>query len=150
MKQMNKTVQDIIANCREAGLRRTKALEELISTLLESVRPMTLAELATSPRLSSQCDKATVFSPAATPCRTRHRSPPRPSRTRCLLRAADPRKTQRLFDLYLMRYDRTGQSPLPSPRTRRRNPQDNRIQKPLSRTRVFRRLPEMRVKQASR
>ena len=47
--------------CREAGLRRTKALEELIATLAESGRPMTLAELATSERLSDQCDKATVF-----------------------------------------------------------------------------------------
>lgn len=58
---MSSTVHDIIANCRNAGLRRTKALEEMVSTLLESGRPMTLAELATSPRLSSQCDKATVF-----------------------------------------------------------------------------------------
>lgn len=58
---MNQTVQDIIAKCREVGLRRTKALEELINTLLEAGRPMTLAELASSRRLSSQCDKATVF-----------------------------------------------------------------------------------------
>jgi Fe2+ or Zn2+ uptake regulation protein len=58
---MISTVQNIITDCRKAGLRRTKALEELINTLLESSRPMTLAELATSPRMSSQCDKATVF-----------------------------------------------------------------------------------------
>ena len=55
------TVPDMIARCRDAGLRRTKALEELIATLLESDRPMTLAELASSERLVSQCDKATVF-----------------------------------------------------------------------------------------
>jgi len=55
------SVQDMIARCREVGLRRTKALEELISTLLESARPMTLSELATSERLTTQCDKATVF-----------------------------------------------------------------------------------------
>jgi Fe2+ or Zn2+ uptake regulation protein len=54
-------IQNIIDDCREVGLRRTKALEQLISTLVESSRPMTLAELATSPRMSSQCDKATVF-----------------------------------------------------------------------------------------
>jgi len=55
------TATDMIARCRDAGLRRTKALEELIATLLESDRPMTLAELAGSERLVSQCDKATVF-----------------------------------------------------------------------------------------
>jgi len=55
------TVKETIARCRDAGLRRTKALEELIATLLESDRPMTLAELASSERLVSQCDKATVF-----------------------------------------------------------------------------------------
>lgn len=54
-------VRQTVQRCREAGLRRTKALEELIATLAESGRPMTLAELATSERLSDQCDKATVF-----------------------------------------------------------------------------------------
>lgn len=55
------TATEMIARCRDVGLRRTKALEELITTLLESDRPMTLAELAGSDRLVSQCDKATVF-----------------------------------------------------------------------------------------
>jgi Fur family ferric uptake transcriptional regulator len=54
-------IQETIERCRSAGLRRTKALEELLTTLLESARPMTLAELAASPRLADQCDKATVF-----------------------------------------------------------------------------------------
>jgi Fe2+ or Zn2+ uptake regulation protein len=54
-------VQETIARCRMAGLRRTKALEELVATLLEGGRPMTLAELAGSTRLEDQCDKATVF-----------------------------------------------------------------------------------------
>jgi len=58
---MPSDLNSIISHCRAEGLRRTKALEELISTLLESNRPMTLAELADSPRLSNQCDKATVF-----------------------------------------------------------------------------------------
>lgn len=55
------SIHEMIDRCREVGLRRTKALEELISTLLESERPMTLSELATSERLTTQCDKATVF-----------------------------------------------------------------------------------------
>lgn len=50
-----------IARCRDLGLRRTKALEELIATLLEGDRPMTLSELASSKRLKDQCDKATVY-----------------------------------------------------------------------------------------
>lgn len=58
---MNQVVQEIIDRLRGAGLRRTKALEELITTLLESERPMTLSELAASKRLADQCDKATVF-----------------------------------------------------------------------------------------
>ena len=58
---MNPVVQETIERCRTAGLRRTKALEELIITLMENDRPMTLAELAASTRLTDQCDKATVF-----------------------------------------------------------------------------------------
>ena len=58
---MNPAIQETIQRCRKAGLRRTKALEELVATLLESARPMTLGELAASPRLADQCDKATVF-----------------------------------------------------------------------------------------
>lgn len=58
---MNPVVQETIQRLRNSGLRRTKALEELITTLLESERPMTLAELAGSRRLAGQCDKATVF-----------------------------------------------------------------------------------------
>jgi Fur family ferric uptake transcriptional regulator len=58
---MNPLLQTTIERCRQAGLRRTKALEELLVTLLEASRPMTLTELAASPRLATQCDKATVF-----------------------------------------------------------------------------------------
>ena len=54
-------VRQLIDRCRSLGLRRTKALEQLLITLIESDRPMTLAELAESPRLTDQCDKATVF-----------------------------------------------------------------------------------------
>jgi len=58
---MEGLVAETIDRCRAVGLRRTKALEQLVATLLESDRPMTLAELAASPRLAEQCDKATVF-----------------------------------------------------------------------------------------
>ncbi len=54
-------LRQTIARCRDLGLRRTKALEELLSTLIEENRPMTLAELSASERLAHQCDKATVY-----------------------------------------------------------------------------------------
>ena len=54
-------VTQAIARCRALGLRRTKALEELLATLVESSRPMTLAELSSSGRLADLCDKATVY-----------------------------------------------------------------------------------------
>lgn len=54
-------VPHTLDRCRNAGLRRTKALEELLETLHAAARPMTLTELAASPRLATQCDKATVF-----------------------------------------------------------------------------------------
>ncbi|QTN33726.1 transcriptional repressor [Akkermansiaceae bacterium] len=58
---MQQTIKHTIERCREVGLRRTKALEELLATLVEAQRPMTLAELSASPRLVDQCDKATVY-----------------------------------------------------------------------------------------
>lgn len=57
----NNQVIQAIGRCRDLGLRRTKALEELLATLVEADRPMTLAELASSERLADQCDKATVY-----------------------------------------------------------------------------------------
>ena len=56
-----KTITELIDRCRATGLRRTKALEQPLVTLLEHARPMTLNELAQSERLTDQCDKATVF-----------------------------------------------------------------------------------------
>ncbi len=55
------TIKETVERCRDLGLRRTKALEELLATLIETDRPMTLAELASSSRLADQCDKATVY-----------------------------------------------------------------------------------------
>jgi len=50
-----------IARCREVGLRRTWALEELLKRLIETSRPLTLADLAETPELKDRCDKATIF-----------------------------------------------------------------------------------------
>lgn len=58
---MEDVVAKTIDRCRKLGMRRTKALEQLVVALVENGRPMTLSELAESPQLSEQCDKATVF-----------------------------------------------------------------------------------------
>lgn len=57
----NQLFDDTLERCRTAGLRRTKALESLMLTMLEAKRPMTLSELASAPALTDLCDKATVF-----------------------------------------------------------------------------------------
>jgi Fe2+ or Zn2+ uptake regulation protein len=54
-------IHESIARCRAAGLRRTWALEELLRQLIESHRPLTLADIAESKELKNRCDKATVF-----------------------------------------------------------------------------------------
>ena len=76
---MNHIVQETIDRCRAAGLCGTKAVEELVSTLLESQRPKSLAELAGSKRQSSACSPSTVWS-AASACTSARRIP------RCSLR----------------------------------------------------------------
>lgn len=48
-----------VEKCRSLGLRRTKAMEEVLRNLIESPKPLTLSELAVA--LKDQCDKATVY-----------------------------------------------------------------------------------------
>ncbi len=52
-------LQDSLDRCRNAGLRRTKALEEILRVLIQAPGPMTLTSLGAA--LGSQCDKATVY-----------------------------------------------------------------------------------------
>lgn len=54
-------LEDTLERCRKAGLRKTKALEALLATLLSEKRPMMLTELAESPGLADTCDRATVY-----------------------------------------------------------------------------------------
>lgn len=58
---MSELATQTIERLRETGMRKTRAMEELVNTLVEADRPMTLAELAGSKRLIDLCDKATVF-----------------------------------------------------------------------------------------
>ena len=51
----------MMERAREAGLRRTKALENVLSILVHSHQPLSLADIAESPDLTSGADTATVY-----------------------------------------------------------------------------------------
>ncbi|MEM7015235.1 MAG: transcriptional repressor [Verrucomicrobiota bacterium] len=48
-----------VQQCRDHGLRRTKAMEEVLRALIERDQPLTLADLVDA--LGDLCDKATVY-----------------------------------------------------------------------------------------
>lgn len=56
-----KKLRDFVERCRQAGLRRTRTLRDLLRALLDGGRPMTLNELHASEHLENQCDKATLY-----------------------------------------------------------------------------------------
>jgi Fur family ferric uptake transcriptional regulator len=65
MSCVDSTPQDrldwAISTCRERGLRRTMAMQELLRALIASERPLTLGELCELDSLADQCDRATVY-----------------------------------------------------------------------------------------
>ncbi len=58
---MRADLGELVERCRAGGLRRTKALEVLLGTLLKTDRPVTLAGLEKSRPLATQCNKATIY-----------------------------------------------------------------------------------------
>ncbi len=56
-----KLLDDVLLRCRIAGLRRTRALEAVLMSLVSANRPLTLAHVAGSPSLKNGCDKVTVY-----------------------------------------------------------------------------------------
>lgn len=54
-------VADTLEKARSAGMRRTKALENVLAILIRACQPVTLADIADSPDLDSGADKATVY-----------------------------------------------------------------------------------------
>lgn len=54
-------LKESVERARAAGLRRTKALEDVLSILIQACQPMTLADIAESENLDSGADKATVY-----------------------------------------------------------------------------------------
>ena len=54
-------VGSVVERLRARGLRRTKALDLVITELAKRGRPMTIADLVATKSLSGQCDPATVY-----------------------------------------------------------------------------------------
>lgn len=54
-------IENAVARSKEAGLRRTRALEDVLHILIEARGPLTLADVAESPHLRSGADRATVY-----------------------------------------------------------------------------------------
>ncbi|MEJ6725253.1 MAG: transcriptional repressor [Akkermansiaceae bacterium] len=58
---MQKLYENLLERARASGLRRTKALEAILTCLADHNRPMTLGDLSSCGHLSKQCDQTTVF-----------------------------------------------------------------------------------------
>ena len=56
-----KLLTEALQRARTSGLRRTKALEDVLSILIAACQPLTLADIAESKDLDSGADKATVY-----------------------------------------------------------------------------------------
>jgi Fe2+ or Zn2+ uptake regulation protein len=54
-------LKETLDKTRAAGLRRTKALEDVLAILINACQPLTLADIADSKDLDSGADKATVY-----------------------------------------------------------------------------------------
>lgn len=54
-------VSTVVERLRSRGLRRTRALDLLITQMARRNQPMTIADLTASPALRDQCDPATVY-----------------------------------------------------------------------------------------
>lgn len=54
-------LDEFVQRCRDAGLRRTHALEAVLQLLMAAHRPLSAADIVESPSLKDQCDPATVY-----------------------------------------------------------------------------------------
>lgn len=54
-------IEQAVERCKAAGLRRTRALEDVLHILIEAGEPLTLADVAESKHLHSGADRATVY-----------------------------------------------------------------------------------------
>ena len=54
-------VSAVVDRLRGRGLRRTRALDLLVTEMAQQGRPRTIAELTAAPTMAGQCDPATVY-----------------------------------------------------------------------------------------
>ncbi len=59
--EIESLVASVVEKLRGRGLRRTKALDLLITEMAKHGRPMTIVDLTATASLSGQCDPATVY-----------------------------------------------------------------------------------------
>ncbi len=59
-EESSEIIERIISDLRECGMRRTKALEELLQVMLAAHKPFLLSELSNLPGLA-QRDQATIY-----------------------------------------------------------------------------------------
>jgi len=57
----SEALEAIVARCRSAGLRKTRAMTDVLSVLLTNDGPVTLPELAANSTLSVHYDQATLY-----------------------------------------------------------------------------------------
>lgn len=60
-KSAQKVLEAALAKTRDGGLRRTRALENVLEILIRSHEPLSLADIAESKELKTGADRATVF-----------------------------------------------------------------------------------------
>ena len=54
-------IEQAVERCKATGLRRTRALNDVLHILIEAGQPMTLADVTESKHLHSGADRATVY-----------------------------------------------------------------------------------------
>ena len=61
MNSPTQTIQALLDACSASGLRKTAALEACLRVLIEADQPVTLQQIAASPRFGVTCDPATLY-----------------------------------------------------------------------------------------
>lgn len=56
-----KLAEEVLERCKQAGLRSTKGLKEIINSMLDDCQPVSLADLSNRQAVAGSCDRATVF-----------------------------------------------------------------------------------------
>jgi len=58
---MENKLEWAVTRCRDVGLRKTRALEEVLREMINRDSPLRLEDLVSAENLADQCDRATVY-----------------------------------------------------------------------------------------